>query len=52
MSTMGEPQPGDKIYYTVGNIVALQEFGNYGDKSWFAERDTILLPIKYSRVRD
>lgn len=52
LSTMGEPQPGDKIYYTIGNIIALQEFGNYGDKPWLTERDTILLPIKYSRARN
>lgn len=46
---VGEPQSGDKIEYTVGNFVILNEHdGSFvsTDKPWLRERTTVLLPLK------
>lgn len=50
---IGEPERGDRIKYTVGNFVFLNEYdGDWvpADKPWMRERVTVLLPLKYEKL--
>ena len=49
----GAPTDGDFIKYTVGNVVFIEEYGDYGQegKRWLNTRITVMLPIKYEVKR-
>ena len=42
-----EPEYGDTIEFTIGNLILLTEHGDFGteEKPWLRERNTILLPV-------
>lgn len=42
-----EPEDGDTIEFTIGNLILLTEHGDFGteEKPWLIERNTILLPV-------
>lgn len=46
---VGQPMDGDKIKYTIGNLIVLNECGEKfapNNKPWMCERATVLLPLK------
>lgn len=42
-----EPEYGDTIEFTIGNLILLTEHGDFGteEKPWLRERNTVLLPV-------
>lgn len=49
-SQLREPKSGDKVAYTVGNFVILNEYDGdfiHDNKPWMRERTTVLLPLKF-----
>lgn len=53
---LGEHNNGDIIYYTVGNLIVLDEFDKDGnmfvseEKPYLRQRTTVLLPIKMKKT--
>lgn len=51
LKTKGYPSDRTKdwvIHYTIGNLVVVNEFGNFDvDKPWMQQRTFVMLPIKY-----
>ena len=45
-ANLKEPEDGDTIEFTIGNLILLTEHGDFGteEKPWLRERNTILLP--------
>lgn len=54
--TVGEPQSGDHIKYTVGNFVVINEYDTEKfateEKPWLMERTTVMLPLVMTKIKE